>query len=113
LQEDNELIELKAIYDSLWSDAKTLVKDMRKSVAVYQYAGMITIALAFITVTSGLPYYLQIINGLATLLTATVVGFQIAVITLEIIVGVKLLKWHSKLKKRYARLMKAEESWKK
>jgi hypothetical protein len=41
--EDKELPQLKALYDELWSDARTMIKDMNKSIYVYLFAGFLTL----------------------------------------------------------------------
>jgi hypothetical protein len=38
LDEDNELAELKELYDELWNDGRTMIKDMNRSIYVYLFA---------------------------------------------------------------------------
>ncbi len=39
LDEDKELPELKELYYELWSDARTMIKDMKRSIYIYPFTG--------------------------------------------------------------------------
>jgi hypothetical protein len=113
MQEDNELIELKAIYDDLWADAKTFAKDMTKSVYIYRYAALLTFAVAIITVFSAIPYYATMLLGHGNLVTDSVITVNVIAVAVEIVFGSVLWRWYSRIKRRYAKLIEMQKTWRK
>ena len=113
MQEDTEVLELKAIYDDLWADAKTLVKDMKKSIYIYDYAALLTFAVALITFLNASPYYATLIAGQASIITIAVIAINITAVAFEILFGAILLKWFKRMQRKYARLIELENSWRK
>jgi hypothetical protein len=107
--EDKELPELKALYDELWSDARTMIKDMKKSIFVYLFTGFITLAFSAIMIGTAISDWNKILSGGASPLTYfyAITGTVGAVFYVPF--GVALLYWHNKLKDRYSKLIKIEK----
>ena len=106
-----ELVELKEIYDELWTNAKTLVKDMRKSISMYSYAGFLTLLIGVtIGMISFVPSFLNIISGNYTILYwyNVIVGGITIVVTIPY--GAKLLQVYRELKNKYSKLIEMEKN---
>lgn len=113
MEDDKKLADLKTIYDELLLDAKTLIIDMKKSVNIYLYAGLVTLMVAFTSLMSSAPYFVAIIIGTGNVLSWILVIFEITSATVVIAFGARLIIWYRKLKKRYAKLIEMETSGRK
>lgn len=113
MQDNNELIELKTVYDELWADAKTLIKDMKKSVYIYNYAAMLTYAVAVITLVNGISHYATLAAGQANTTTIVVIIINVTAIALEVTLATILYRWYRRMKRRYNKLIEMENSWRK
>jgi len=107
--EDKELPELKTLYDELWSDARTMIKDMKKSIFVYLFTGFITLVFSAIMIGTAISDWNKILSGSASTLTYlyAIAGTLGSVFYVPF--GVALLYWHNKLKNRYSKLIKIEK----
>lgn len=106
-----ELAELRSLYDELWSDARTLVKDLRKGIAIYLYAGLLTLVVTFSAILSALPYYFLVLSGAGNMLAWFMVVLETVAAAVIASFGTKLLMWYRKLTKRYAKLIEMEKDW--
>ena len=108
--EENELPELKAVYDELWSDARTLIKDMKRSIHIYSFTGFITLVLSAIMIGTAISDWNKILSGDIGTFTYlyAIAGTLGSVIYVPF--GVLLLYWYNKLKNRYARLIQLEKT---
>jgi len=70
--EVKELPQLKALYDELWTDARTMIKDMNKSIYVYLFAGFLTLVFSTIMIGNGISNWNKIFSGEASTLTFVV-----------------------------------------
>ena len=111
--DDKELAELKTIYDELWSDAKTLVKDMKRSIYIYLYAGLVTLVVAITSIFTASPYILAILLGTNNPLIWLFVVIELVAAIAVISFGARFLVWYRRLKKRYSNLMEMEMKWRK
>jgi hypothetical protein len=107
--EDNELSRLKTLYDELWSDAKTMIKDMRNSISIYLYSGLVTLLVSIFGITSAVVYFSVILSGSANFMTWLLAIVETIAAILTIAFGAKLILWYRRLKKRYSRLVKMEK----
>lgn len=107
--EDEELAQLKVLYDELWSDAKSMIKDMNRSISIYFFAGLITLAFSTVIIGTAVSDLIKILSNGATSLTYFYVIFEVPGAVLMIIFGVTLLHWYRKLKKRYSKLIEMEK----
>jgi hypothetical protein len=108
--EDEELLQLKALYDELWSDARSMIKDMNKSVFVYLFAGFLSLVFSTIMIGSGIASWNKIFSGDAETLTYVYVIAETFGSVIYVAFGIALLYWYRKLKGRYSKLIKMEES---
>jgi len=108
-----ELSELKVVYDELWADAKTLVKDMKKSIAIYLYAGYTTLIISATSILSSIPFFLRVAVGAADLFTWFFVILEIIASVVVISFAARLFKWYKSLAKKYSKLIELEKHWRK
>ncbi len=108
--EDKELPELKALYDELWSNARTMIKDMRKSIYLYLFAGFITLAFSAIMIGTAISDWNKILLGSASALTYFYAIVETPGAVFYVAFGVLLLYWYNKLKNRYERLIQLEKT---
>lgn len=108
--EEKELPELKALYDDLWSNARTMIKDMKRSIFIYLFTGFITLVLSVIMIGTAISDWNKILLGNTTSLTYlyAIVGTLGSVIYVAF--GILLIYWHFKLKNRYSRLIQLEKT---
>jgi uncharacterized membrane protein len=107
--EDKELAQLEVLYDELWSDAKSMIKDMNRSISIYFFAGVITLAFSIVIIGTAVSDLTKILSNGAGSLTYFYVIFEVPGAILMIIFGVTLLYWYRKLKKRYSKLIAIEK----
>jgi hypothetical protein len=108
--ENGELAQLKAVYDELWRDASTMVRDMNRMIKSVYLAGFFMLATAGLQALSAHQLYMKIIGGSARWLDqfyfyATSLG-----VIIMIVGGLSTMRTHNELKKRYARLSELENT---
>jgi len=108
-EEDKELPQLKALYDELWSDARTMIKDMKRSIFVYLFTGFITLAFSAIMIGTAISDWNKILSGGASTLTYFYAMVETPGAVFYVAFGVLLLYWYNKLKNRYSKLIKIEK----
>ncbi len=108
--EDKELLQLKALYDELWSDARSMIKDMNKSVFVYLFAGFLSLVFSTIIIGSGIANWNKIFSGDVETLTYVYVIAETFGSVIYIIFGITLLCWYRKLRGRYSKLIEMEKN---
>lgn len=108
--EDKELPELKALYDELWSNARTMIKDMKRSIYIYLFTGFITLAFSVIIIGTAISDWNKILSGSASSLTYFYAIVETPGAVFYAAFGVFLLYWYSKLKNRYSRLIRLERT---
>jgi hypothetical protein len=107
--EDEGLGDLKALYDDLWKDARTLVTDMNRSIRMYLLAGFLMLVYGFVILAYAAAGWQRILSGSPDMADyAAAVGETIGGVIL-IVVGPLLIRWYYKLKTRYARLDSIEQ----
>jgi len=110
LDEDKELPELKELYNELWSDARTLIKDMNRSIHMYLFAGFITLAFSAIIIGTAISDWNKILSGSASNLTYFYAIVETPGAVFYVAFAVFLIYWYSKLKNRYSRLIGLERT---
>ncbi len=110
VDENKELPELKELYDELWSDGRTMIKDMNRSIYVYLFAGFVTLVFSVIIIGTAASDWNKILIGTATNLTYFYVIMEIPGAVAYVAFGVFLIYWYIKLKNRYSRLIKLEKA---
>ncbi len=106
---DDELDDLKTLYDDLWKDARTLVADMNRSIRMYLLAGFLMLVYGFVILAYAAAGWQRIYSGSPEIADyAAAIGETIGGAIL-IVVGPLLIYWYYKLKSRYARLASIEK----
>jgi hypothetical protein len=108
--ENGELSQLKVVYDELWRDAKTMVRDMNRSIKSVFLVGFFMLWGAFMQFLSAHQIYMKILGGSTRWLDQ----FYLYSISLGVVVmiagGLWTLRSYYELKKRYARLSELEKT---
>jgi hypothetical protein len=107
--EDENLAQLKTVYDELWSDAKTMIKDMNRNITVVFLFGLTLFAIAPVNIGTVVEMYARITTGSTRwldyfYLICTSFGSVISAVA-----GVAMIRWYYKLKNRYARVIELEK----
>ena len=108
--ENEELAQLKTVYDELWSDAKTMIRDMNRNITMVFLFGLVMLAMVPIVMGTVVEMYSKIASGSARALdyfylVATAFGSVVMVVA-----GVMSLRWYYKLRNRYANLIRLEKT---
>jgi ABC-type nickel/cobalt efflux system permease component RcnA len=109
-QNEEELIQLKELYEELWHDAKTLAKDMKRSIFMYLYSALVTFAVAVLGFTYSAVYWAGLLNGNTSVLNYIGAIIEPVSSVMITIFGITLLRWYFRIKKRYSRLTEIEKS---
>jgi len=108
--ENSELARLKTVYDELWSDAKTMIKDMNRNITMVFLFGVTLFAIFPISMGTAIEMYSKIPSGTARALDYFyLVGTAFGSV-LTVMAGVMMLRWYYKLKNRYAKLIQLEKT---
>lgn len=109
-QDEEELIQLKELYEELWHDAKSLAKDMQRSIMIYLYSAGLTFAVAVLTILFAVSYFMVVLQGNASLFHYVGAIVETVGSIFIIIFGLKLLSWYFIIKKRYSKLTEIERT---
>ena len=109
-EEDKELPKLKELYDELWSNARTMIKDMNRSIFIYLFTGFITLAFSVIMIGTAISDWNKIFSGVASTLTYIYATAGTFGAVFYVVFGVLLLYWYNKLRNRYSRLIRLEKN---
>jgi len=108
--ENEELPNLKVVYDELWSDARTMIKDMNRAIRSVFLVGFFMLWGAGMQFLSAHQVYMKILGGSTRWLDQ----FYLYAISLGVVVmvvgGIGTLRAYNQLKKRYARLNELEKT---
>jgi len=110
MNEEEEMLQLRKLYDELWHDAKTLIRDMKEGISMYKFSGLILLAFSFV--------YFQFVYGGSLKILAGSTDFMDYIITLAgifgmvffVLFGIRLLRWYYRLKGRYTKLLQMEKT---
>jgi len=108
--EDEKLTQLKVLYDELWHDARTMIKDMKRSISIYLFTGFMTLAFSVIMIGTAISGWNKILSGSPSTLTYFYAIAETSGVVVYVAFGVSLLYWYNKLKKRYTRLIELERT---
>jgi len=110
MKEMEELTPLKNLYDELWRDARTMIKDMNRSIKSVFLLGFFMLWGAFMQLLSAHQVYMKILGGSTRWLDY----FYLYAISFGVVVmiagGIWTLRSYNELKKRYARLSELEKT---
>jgi len=107
---DEELAQLKKLYDELWRDARTMIKDLNNSVTSIFLFGVVLVCMAPINLSTVIDMYSKIAAGSTSALNY----FYLVSISLGVLVclaaGVMMLRYYFQLKNRYAKVIELEKA---
>jgi hypothetical protein len=107
--EDEELSDLKTVYDELWSDAKTMIKDMNNNITIVFLFGLTLLAVAPMELGTVVQMYARITTGSTSWLNYFyLIGSSIGMV-ISPVAGIGMIRWYYKLKNRYARVVELEK----
>ena len=107
--DDEELAQLKTVYDELWRDARTMIKDMNRTIKSVFFQSWFMFVLAVMQFLSAHQVYMDIVRGS----TRARDYFYLVTISLGVVVmvvaGIWTLRGYNELKNRYARVIELEK----
>jgi hypothetical protein len=107
--EDESLTQLKMVYDELWRDARTMIKDMNRTIKSVFLVSFFMFWGAGMQFLSAHQVYMKILGGSTRVLDY----FYLTAISLGVIImvvaGIWTLRSYNELKNRYARLIELEK----
>ena len=107
--EDGELIELKATYDDLWKDARTLAADLNSGIQLYLLVGFFAFIYGLVIAAYALVSWQRIFAGSTGLADALAAIGETVGSAILLVAGPLLIRWYFKLKTRYSRLIRIEQ----
>jgi hypothetical protein len=108
--ENKELAQLKTVYDELWSDAKTMIKDMNRSITMVFLFGLTMFAIVPIEMGTSIEMYSKVASGSARALDYLYLAAGAVGSVVMVVAGVMMIRWYYKLKNRYAKLIQLEKT---
>ena len=106
--EEMELTPLKKVYDELWRDAKTMIKDMHAGIRMVFFFGQMLFAVAVLELASAAQMYGRIVEGSTRGLDYFYLVVMLGSAVFLIFVGVLMIRYYQILKNRYARVIQLE-----
>jgi hypothetical protein len=108
--ENDKLPELSKLYDEMWKDARTLVKDMNRSIRAVSFFGVMCFFLALFQLSTFTTNYDKVVTGTARWpLDYVYMGGGAVGVLAFVAIGVGMLMWYNTLRQRYSRLLEMEK----
>ena len=108
---NEELAELKTLYDDLWHDARTMIKDLNTSITSIFLFGVTLLALAPIEFGTAVEMYAKIAAaGFTWTLNYIYLAGSSFCIVVSIPAGILMLRYYFQLKNRYAKVLELEKA---
>ncbi len=108
--EHEELSDLKTVYDELWQDARTMVKDMNQSIGMVFLFGLTLLTIAPIELGTVVEMYARITASSTRWLDYFYLIGAFFGVVISIVAGVAMIRWYYKLKNRYVKLIQLEKT---
>jgi len=108
--EEMELTPLKKVYDELWRDAKTMIKDMHAGIRMFFFFGWMLFVVAALELLSAHQTYRRIVAGSMRGLDYFYLIFMLGSAVFLIVAGVLMIHYYKTLKNRYARVIQLEKT---
>ncbi|MFC1754951.1 hypothetical protein ACFL96_16430 [Thermoproteota archaeon] len=106
--ENEKIIQLQEVYDELWIDAKTLIKDMKASISTVFLFSVVMFSFSIIQVANVTEMYSKITVNSTTLDYFYLVATSFGVIVSPL-AGIFFLRFYFQINKRYAKLIQLEK----
>jgi hypothetical protein len=103
--EDKELVQLRTLYDELWEDARTMIKDMNRSISVFFWSGLVIVLLSITFFANAMQSLQNVLAGSTGVLDYLYLGVRLFAFVVMVLFGSSLLLWYRKLRNRYSRLV--------
>jgi Na+/H+-translocating membrane pyrophosphatase len=103
-----DLPELKAVYDELWADAKSFAGDLKRSISMTLFSAYASLIIAFTSLGNSIPFFVKVATGNFDILSIVVVSVEIIGVSIVFVFSRRLFKLHSRLEKKYSKLIKLE-----
>jgi hypothetical protein len=107
---DEELAHLKTLYDELWRDARTMIKDLNRSVTMIFLFGVVMLAMAIIEFGTAIRMYSKIAEGSTSVLNYIYFAAPSLGVVVSLAAGVMMLRYYFQLKNRYAKVIELEKA---
>ena len=108
--ENDDLTQLKTIYDELWRDAKTMIKDVAQSIKAVSTMGSMMFVIAVLLSLSAHQTYMTIIGGSTRTLDYFYLIAESLGAVIMIVAGIWSVRWYNKLTTRYRRIIELEKT---
>ncbi len=108
--EDEELAQLKKVYDELWRDARTMIKDLNNSVTMIFLFGVVMLAMAVIEFGTAVDMYSKIAAGSTSVFHYFYLAGSSLGILVSLAAGVTMLRYYFQMKNRYAKVIELEKA---
>jgi hypothetical protein len=108
--ENDELPQLKTVYDELWHDAKTMIKDMIRSIKAVFFVGYMMLTIALLTFLSAHQTYMKIVLGSTRTLDYFYLIAESLGVVIMIVAGIWCIRGYYKLKNRYRQIFEMEKT---
>ena len=108
--ENEKLSDLKTAYDELWRDARTMVKDMNRSITIVFLFGLSMLSIAPIELGTLVEMYAKITAGSARWLDYFYMLAGAFGAVISTVAGIFMIRWYNKLKNRYSKLIELEKT---
>jgi predicted membrane channel-forming protein YqfA (hemolysin III family) len=108
--ENDELTQLKTIYDELWRDAKTMIKDVTRSISAVFFVGIMMFVIAIFLLLSAHQTYMTIVGGSTRTLDYFYLIAESLGVVIMIVAGILFEREYYKLKNRYRRIIQLEKT---
>jgi hypothetical protein len=109
--EEKELKQLKTLYDELWEDARTMIRDMNRSISVYFWTGLTIVFLSIPVFANAMRSLQNVLRGSTGVFDYFYLGVHLFSTVVLALFGASLLRWYDKLKNRYSRLVQIEKTF--
>jgi hypothetical protein len=110
IKEMEDLTPLKNLYDELWRDARTMIKDMNKGIKSVFFFGLVMFALVPIELGTAIDMYARYSTGSTRWLDYLYLGGGAIGSVVCLLAGVTYMRFYFKLKRRYANLIELEKT---
>lgn len=110
MHEEEEIPQLRALYDELWNDAKTMIRDMREGISMYRFSAFLILVFSFVSAWAALGGSFAILAGSTDFIDYFNAFFGVFATVLFVLFGLRLVRWYYKLKERYAKLLQIEKT---
>lgn len=108
--DEEKLPELSTLYDELWKDARTLVKDLNRNIWMVLLLGVLCLFTAIFELSIATTNYDKVLAGTARWpLDYIYMGGGAVGVVAFIVIGVAMIVWHNTLRQRYKRLIEIEK----